>query len=71
MLQFRDFKEGDESQLIPLITELKKFYPNIDKWVQKEISELPRVSLCAQPARVLARPRTKRRRKDSSTRFVP
>src|SRR3989338_1886015 len=40
MLQFRDFKEGDETQLVSLVMELKKFYPSIERWLTKEITKL-------------------------------
>ena len=43
MLQFRDFKEGDETQLISLVMELKKFYPSIEEWLTKEKGELYKI----------------------------
>ncbi|MEK6984064.1 MAG: GNAT family N-acetyltransferase [Nanoarchaeota archaeon] len=42
MLQFRDFKEGDENQLIPLVLELKKYYPNIETWLSGQIDKIKR-----------------------------
>lgn len=40
MLQFRDFKEGDENQLIPLVLELKKYYPTIETWLSGQINKI-------------------------------
>lgn len=43
MLQFRDFKEQDEGQLISLVLELEKFYPTIKEWLLKDKGELYKI----------------------------
>ncbi|MBL7055717.1 GNAT family N-acetyltransferase [Candidatus Woesearchaeota archaeon] len=40
MLCFREFRKEDEKAVVSIVMELEKFYPSIDKWVNKQIKKI-------------------------------